>query len=70
VNSNKLSAFLSFVFRDSFGENDDSCFDLLERYDNSAAILRLIIRIIIGKNMTFGSHPLNKDQIFSRCGHI
>ena len=30
------------IARDSFGENDDSCFDLLERYDNSAAIMKLL----------------------------
>lgn len=33
---------LQVGYRDSFGENDDSCFHLLERYDDSGAVLRLL----------------------------
>ena len=29
-------------YRDSFGENDDGCFHLLERYDDSSAVVRLL----------------------------
>jgi hypothetical protein len=29
-------------YRDSFGENDDGCFHLLERYDDSSAVMRLL----------------------------
>ena len=29
-------------YRDSFGDNDDGCFHLLERYDDSNAVMRLL----------------------------
>ena len=29
-------------YRESFGENDDGCFHLLERYDDSTAVMRLL----------------------------
>ena len=29
-------------YRDSFGENDDGCFHLLERYDDSSAVHKLL----------------------------
>jgi len=40
ISSTRTSSTVGY--RDSFGENDDSCFDLLERYDNSAAVLKLL----------------------------
>ena len=40
ISSNRTSSTVGY--RDSFGENDDGCFHLLERYDDSGAVMRLL----------------------------
>merc|ERR1719245_16107 len=40
ISSTRTSSTMGY--RDSFGENDDGCFHLLERYDDSTAVMRLL----------------------------
>ena len=40
ISSNRTSSTVGY--RDSFGDNDDGCFHLLERYDDSGAVMRLL----------------------------
>lgn len=40
ISSTRTSSTVGY--RDSFGDNDDGCFHLLERYDDSNAVLRLL----------------------------
>ena len=40
ISSTRTSSTVGY--RDSFGENDDGCFHLLERYDDSTAVMRLL----------------------------
>ena len=45
-------------YRDSFGENDDSCFHLLERYDDSSAVVRLLQSRRMGREQEQGQGSL------------
>merc|ERR1711976_332699 len=40
ISSTRTSSTVGY--RDSFGDNDDGCFHLLERYDDSNAVMRLL----------------------------
>ena len=40
ISSTRTSSTVGY--RDSFGDNDDGCFHLLERYDDSGAVARLL----------------------------